>query len=135
MIFLTTIKKMLDQIDNSIPFTSTLRLRCGHIRSIRVTPLRIKTKRKCKTDKKSNILNAKQHDSATSNKQLNQKLVSNNNLPFGNPLRAKHPSVTRFLYQNTRSLGLSSNSHTIETLCNAMYENDIAVGCFAEKNH
>ena len=71
VICLTTIKNMLDQTENTVPFTSTFHLRYGHIRLIRVTPPRIKIKQNYMTDKESNILKAKQHDSATSKKQLN----------------------------------------------------------------
>ena len=133
MVCLTTTKIRLDLIENTFPFISPFHLWCGHIRSIQVTPPRIHTKQKSRTVKGNNIFK-KKHDSATSKKQLNQQPKIINNLPFGDLLQNKHPSVTRFLYQNTGSLGLSTNSHTLETLCNAMYENDIAVGCFAETN-
>ena len=109
----------------------SFQLRCGHIRFIQVAPTCIHTKQNPKLDKGNNTPDNKKYDSATSRRQLQQQSKIINNLPFGDILQNKHQSVTRFSYQNTGSLGLSTYSHTLETLCNAMYEHDVAVGCFA----
>ena len=78
--------------------------------------------------------NKTKHDLATSKKQLKQQPKLINSLSFGDILQNKDQSVTRFLYQNTRSLERSTYSHTLETFCNAMYEHDVTVGCLAETN-
>ena len=134
MICLNIIKMRIASKETNDPLIRPFRLRCGHIRSIQVAPKCIHNKQKRKLDRGNKTPKQKTYDSATSKKQLKQKSNITNNLSFGDILQNKHKSVTRFLYQNTGSLGLSTDSHNIETLCNAMYEHDVAVGCFAETN-
>ena len=43
--------------------------------------------------------------------------------------------MTRLIYQNTGSLEISIYSHKFEVICEAMYNNEMDIGCLVETNN
>ena len=56
------------------------------------------------------------------------------NLPFSDHLQGKINDITRFLYQNTGSLELSTDTYKLETKCESMYTLGVDMECFVEIN-
>ena len=59
---------------------------------------------------------------------------SNFNLIFGDELIPKQNNMTRLLYHNLGSLGISTNSHNIEVICEAMFTHEIDISSLVETN-
>ena len=55
-------------------------------------------------------------------------------ITFGDELISKQNNITRLLYHNTGSLGLSNNSHNLEVICDAMFTHDIDIASLVETN-
>ena len=55
-------------------------------------------------------------------------------ITFGDELIPKQNNITRLLYHNTGSLGLSNNSHNLEVICDAMFTHDIEIVSLVETN-
>ena len=66
--------------------------------------------------------------------QPNNLTSSNFNLIFGNELIPKQNNMTRLLYHNLGSLGISTNSHNIEVICEAMFTHEIDISSLVETN-
>ena len=101
MICLITIKMRIAPTATTAPYIYPFQLRYGYIRSIQVTPPCIHTKQKSKTVKGNYISHKTKNDSETPKRQQKRQPTINNNLPFRDIIQHKHPSTTRFVYQNT----------------------------------
>ena len=66
--------------------------------------------------------------------QPNNLTSSNFNLIFGDELIPKQNNMTRLLYHNLGSLGISTNSHNIEVICEAMFTHEIDISSLVETN-
>ena len=66
--------------------------------------------------------------------QSNNPPTSPVDITFGDELIPKQNNITRLLYHNTGSLGLSNNSHNLEVICDAMFTHDIDIASLVETN-
>ena len=66
--------------------------------------------------------------------QPNFLTCSNLNITFGDKLIPKQNNMTRLLYHNSGSLGISNNSHNIEVICEAMFTHEFDIRSLIETN-
>ena len=76
----------------------------------------------------------KQSKTSDNNSNSSSESKIYNNMTFGNELTQKKKDITRILYSNVRGLELSTESHTLEILCNFILKHDVDICGMAETN-
>ena len=66
--------------------------------------------------------------------QPNNLKTSNFNITFGDELIPKQNNMTRLLYHNSGSLGISTNSQNPEVICEAIFTHEIDIASLVETN-
>ena len=67
--------------------------------------------------------------------QPNNLTNSNFNLTFVDEPIPKQNKMTRLLYHNSGSLGISTNSHNLEVICEALFTHEIDIASLVETNN
>ena len=76
----------------------------------------------------------KQNTTSDNNRNTTNEEILDNNMTFGNELTQKKKDITRILYSNVRGLELSTESHTLEVLCDFILKHEVDICGMAETN-